>query len=433
MSLALRIHRFNRLAVFLAATLLAACANLDPKLVTGTEAVPPDGLRFYMTRPFVVVHRPFPIEAKAFLVSGTVSADGKFVQLTDVPDEFRRAVPAGLGTERVSTGALLRAPAGVQAQSDVAETPATSAGDATNAGSTAPKDDGKVGYSNYTVTTDLAGLAVMPMNDLFSIAFLPDYDREFVVETKGKLGVTRLNLSLGPGSTMLGMSGESDNTAWASIVLDSIRSLATAGTDRLVGLIGGAAKAAKGATAQSDVAGEYRKLAGEPVTLRAYVVKMATIGLYPIVKPCEVAPTGRPDCKPWVAASSRTILPVERPYQVPYEYYDVVLFEHVLTESTPYLLTIGATPGAGPQQANCGGKVPAAGLEASRLAFLDLVRDQGISDIRFSSPSPTSGCADTLRVRATAAGLESAAARKVVADAFAKRYPNTQPQIDIGE
>ena len=433
MSLALRIHRFNRLAVFLAATLLAACANLDPKLVTGTEAVPPDGLRFYMTRPFVVVHRPFPIEAKAFLVSGTVSADGKFVQLTDVPDEFRRAVPAGLVTDRVSTGALLRAPSGVQAQSDVAETPATSAEDATKAGSTAPKDDGKVGYSNYTVTTDLAGLAVMPMNDVFSIAFLPDYDREFVVETKGKLGVTRLNLSLGPGSTMLGMSGESDNTAWAKIVLDSIRSLATAGTDRLVGLIGGAAKAAKGATAQSDVAGEYRKLAGEPVTLRAYVVKMATIGLYPIVKPCEVAPTGRSDCKPWVAASSRTILPVERPYQVPYEYYDIVLFEHVLSDSTPYLLTFTAKPGEAPTQSGCAGKLPAAGLVASGKAFLQSLQGKGITDIRFSSPQPTSGCATTIKVGVTASGIDQDAARKLVAGEFGKLYPGTQPEIDIND
>lgn len=413
-----------------AAGLIAGCANLDPRLVTGRESVPPEGLRFYMTRPFVVVHRPFPIEARAYLVSGTISADGRFVQLTGLPEEFRQAVPAAMLPDRIPTGGLLRlAEEGPLAQSGTTQEPEDE-GD--EPGPDAGKSSGeqKVGYSNYTVTTDLSGLAVMPMNDVFSIAFLPDYDREFVVETKGKLGVTRLNLSLGPGSSLLGMSGESDNTAWAQIVLDSIRSLATAGTDRLVGLISGAAKDAKGATAQSERATEYRRMAGESVTLRAHVVKMATIGMYPIAKPGEVtAKQGREEAD----RSARTVAPVERAYQVPYEYFEVVLFEHVVSDAVPYLLTIGARPANAGTAAQCAGKLPAKGLDAAADRFLQSISDSRISRVRFLKPVPSLDCADTITVRITANGMDADEARKIAGAAFAKTYPDTQPLVELAQ
>jgi hypothetical protein len=412
--------------------LLAGCANLDPKLVTGTENPPPEGLRFYMTRPFVAVHRPYPIQAEAYLVSANVSADGKYVQLTDIPEKLKEAVPTAKLTGTIPTGALLRATGGIEAQSDKEPGSDDKAQEAT---AKEPADDdakksaaAKVGYSNYTVTTDLAGVAIMPINDAFSIVYLPDYDREFVVETKGKLGITRLNLALGPGSTMLGMSGESDNTAWAKIVLDSIKSLATAGTDRLTGLI---AAADTGAAAQSDRSAEYRKIAGESVTLRAYVIKMATIGLYPIAKPCEIASEGNgPTCIRKVENSGRKVVEPARPYQVPYEYYQVVLFEHVLSSEKPYLLTVESKPAA---SSNCEGKLPAAGLHNSSVALANQLRDQGVTNVRFSNPRLSTGCADVIKVTVITAGADKVATKAAVERAFSQKYPQTQPQVEMAE
>jgi hypothetical protein len=361
-----------------------------------------------------------------------VSADGKYVQLAEIPEKLKEAVPTANLKGTVPTGALLRATAGIDAQSDKESGSDDKAKEATAekpADDDAKKSDaGKVGYSNYTVTTDLAGVAIMPINDAFSIVYLPDYDREFVVETKGKLGITRLNLALGPGSTMLGMSGESDNTAWAKIVLDSIKSLATAGTDRLTGLI---AAAEKGAAAQSDRSADYRNIAGQSVTLRVYVIKMAAIGLYPIAKPCEITGNSTdPICIRKGGNTDRKVVEPTRPYQVPYEYYQVVLFEHLLSSERPYLLAVESKPAV---SSNCDGKLPAAGLHNSSAALTSQLQDQGVTGVRFSKPIPSTGCADVVKVTVISTGADKAATKAAVERAFSQKYPQTQPQVEMAE
>jgi hypothetical protein len=68
-----------------------------------------------------------------------------------------------------------------------------------------------IAMSNVTATTDITSMPRFDLDSTLSLVFLPDYDREFVVETKQKLGFTKLALNMGPGNTLLGFSADVDN------------------------------------------------------------------------------------------------------------------------------------------------------------------------------------------------------------------------------
>lgn len=363
-----------------ACSLLSACANLNPHLESDPANPAKDGLRYYMTRPFVVVHKPYPIQADAFVVHGTMSADGKYVVLSNLPQALIDLVPAVGSTDvRIPVTRILSGPSGQGVDSAGSRNVGGTAQSAESGKDVLEEDQGSdstpskkaseaISMSNVTVTTDLSALAVIPVNDAFSIAFLPDYEREFIVSTKAKLGITRMVLNHGPGGTLLGMSAEVDNSQVAEMLFSTISDVVTAGSSRVVGLIG---KTASSGTAQSEERmNATAEMKGVPVTLRAHVIKMAAIGAYPIVKPHEV------DCTKGAAellrhcyknvdgATRKYLVPVEA-YQVPYDYNEVVLFEHVLDTTPGYLFSVTSTPQSKKSaQASCEGAVPADKLDS---------------------------------------------------------------------
>ena len=76
------------------------------------------GLRFYLSRPYVAVHKPFPVTARTYLVDGVLSEDGCFVRvvgdLAKLDEAGRRALQhASLSADSldVSTRAVWRADA----------------------------------------------------------------------------------------------------------------------------------------------------------------------------------------------------------------------------------------------------------------------------------------------------------------------------------
>jgi hypothetical protein len=307
---------------------LSSCANINPKLATNADP----GLRYYLTRPFVAVKQPYPVESSAYLVTGVVSADGKWVSLTAIPEALASRAPSALvSAGRLSASSILIAKS--RSETDgfahgADKTPEEPKPDETAKPETAEEPAEPptklMGTANITVTTDLTALARFELSKTISLVFLPDYDREFVIDTRHKLGTTRVTLNLGPGATLLGMSGEVDNSVVMMALLDSMKTLLTGGTDRLLGLVTGAATAPAEAEAEAHGAARaFKELAGQTVTLRAHLVKFAAIGVYPIVKPSEVAS--------YRAANSngrKFLLPVAG-YQIPYDYYEVLFFEHV--------------------------------------------------------------------------------------------------------
>ena len=303
---------------------LSGCANINPKLATDSDP----GLRYYLTRPFVAVKQPYPVESSAYLVTGVVSADGKWVSLTAIPEALASRAPSALvagGRLPVSSILIAKPRSEVDAIAHGAdeepEEPAEPAEPEPAEEPAAPPTK-LMGTSNISVTTDLTALVRFELSKSISLVFLPDYDREFVIDTRHKLGTTRVTLNLGPGGTLLGMSGEVDNSAVTMALLDSMKSLLTGGTDRLLGFVTGAATAPAAAEAHG-AARAFKELAGQTVTLRAHLVKFAAIGVYPIVKPSEVAAYGQAQ-----NTGRKFLLPVAG-YQIPYDYYEVLFFEHV--------------------------------------------------------------------------------------------------------
>jgi len=54
-----------------------------------------DGLRFYRSRPYVAVSRPFPVRSRSYIVHGVTSPDGQFVRITSpLPAELRGQLDA---------------------------------------------------------------------------------------------------------------------------------------------------------------------------------------------------------------------------------------------------------------------------------------------------------------------------------------------------
>ena len=61
--------------ILLSAVALAGCASVNVIKVKSGEAQP-EGVPFYMPRPYVQVFEPFVIGSKAYLVAGKLSSDG---------------------------------------------------------------------------------------------------------------------------------------------------------------------------------------------------------------------------------------------------------------------------------------------------------------------------------------------------------------------
>lgn len=331
------------------AMLLGACANMNPLPVDPDKHLDLQGIRYYETRPFIAVHRPFPIDSRTYLVDGLLSADGSSVEITvdaswkDELKHFHHRNKLVLDSKVLfSAGSFVAAaqpkdpaPIGI-AQGGSGETKppegqkpeggATAKGDA-EAGSGSTTGE-QVANSNVTVQTDNAGYSFLPVNDLFSILYLPDYDREFVIDASAKMGLARLNLTRGPGGVLLAMSAEVDNSAVVGPLLQAYGKLVDAATTVAgTAITGGlpvvpAAQGSDGKPAVSDVAA-----ARTHVTLRMHKVKFAAPGVYPFLKPAELDRLAV-----WrnAAPITRKYLQPVLPYQVPYDYFEILVFEQVL-------------------------------------------------------------------------------------------------------
>jgi len=64
---------------------VASCAKVEiRKIGDDGEVVGPEGMRFYMPRPYVAVNEPFIVSGQAYLVGGEITPDGKYVLISDV-------------------------------------------------------------------------------------------------------------------------------------------------------------------------------------------------------------------------------------------------------------------------------------------------------------------------------------------------------------
>ncbi|KFN48231.1 hypothetical protein [Arenimonas composti] len=433
--------------VLLIAALTLACSNVRPVPVTAANAGAP-GLRFYMTRPFIVVNRPFPIQSEVHLARALVSADGARVRILSGPPELTALIgtlPTEVNADRVwvmprQPGA---GPAPEVADGDRHAPRPRAQGSEGDAGSEPPaggaattpekpasaSDTGaesrRIAMANITATTDITALPRFQLNESVSLIFLPDFEREFVVETRNKLGLTRATLNMGPGNTFLGFSAEVDNSAIGELLVDSFRTLLDAGTQNLLGLLPSTTP-----TAQSSP-GNLRdqQVADREVTLRVHRIRMAAIGVYPLTKPNEVASDPKPD-------TDRNYLRPVAGYQVPYDYYEVLLFEALLDDSS-WAWPGAASSGGGGAQAQapraeiCSGRPNEAMLESwwgRRKRELDQAAGGKLAAyaLEVAMEDPAAECHANVTLTLVGPAPADAALMQGVKAAFEKEYGNAR-------
>ena len=88
--------------IALGLALLSGCASVKiQKIDASGNASGPEGMRFYLPRPYVSVYEPFIVSAKSYLVRGQLSGDGNYVLINDTPPELKDLLTSGSGNAQL--------------------------------------------------------------------------------------------------------------------------------------------------------------------------------------------------------------------------------------------------------------------------------------------------------------------------------------------
>lgn len=319
---------------------LAGCASVSVfkvdhktgKLVEGAA----EGLRFYLPRPYISVFEPFIIASEVYLAKGELSPDGNYVLLTQVPQGLDAIVNSELKNNNKQT----MGPLAIPAQSVIARGTLFGAPQSAPAVE-APKDEKKeeakkedkkpetgapaAGVLNFKVTVDNTAYAVTPQPRYFNVLWLPDFDEQYVVQAKAGLGNSGVILTLGQGWSLQGLDAKIDNSAVVKPLLDfysgtlgALQKLATAKIQAPLAALAGGPQGAK----VEDKSAKAQFEGGTPVTVKVTKVRIVAPGLYPILKPSEVAAAkgANPDTK-------RVLTPAPPLTNIAFNTYDAVVIE----------------------------------------------------------------------------------------------------------
>lgn len=377
---------------------LAGCAsvsvlkvdNKTGKLVDGAA----EGLRFYMPRPYISVFEPFIIASEVYLANGELSPDGNYVLLTQVPKGLESIVSATLqGDRQQSMGSIAVDATTVVARRSLLPGPqsAPASEDAKDEKKDAPKKDepkkeeqAKDGGSapapgvlSYKAIVDNSAFAVTPQPRYFNVLWLPDFDEQYVVQAKAGLGNSGVVLTLGQGWSLQGLDAKIDNSAIAKPLLElysgtlgALQKLATAKIQAPLAAIGGGPQSARA----GDKSAKLEFKGGTPLTVKVTKVRIVAPGLYPILKPGEIAPAAAD------GSTDRRILRPSPPLtNIAFNTYDAVVIEaarstgdtalriHQYVDTT---LPVAQAPVTPPAEAKPPQKAPAAaGAKAAENAL----------------------------------------------------------------
>lgn len=334
------------LIVGLALAALASCSSVKV-LRVADKAQQPEGIPFYMPRPYVQVFEPFVIGAKAYLVTGTLSSDGKYLLITD-PSTAGALDGLIQSTQQASQTALsttlIRKPgtapptpgptggpqggteapaAAASAASAAASAPQAAASAAAPASSpaSAPTGSQPSGNFNLSVTNTTSLFPPTLGRRFFDVVWMPDFDEKYVVQGTPGLGNANIGVTMTQGWGLYGLDARIDNSAIVKPLLDfystGFDALSKLASSKIfpAGQLSGGGPQGELETAQLP--------AGAKVTVKVTRVQVVAPGLYPILKPNEKAEVVDP---PTTDAGKRH-LPL-RPYtNIAFNTYEVVVVE----------------------------------------------------------------------------------------------------------
>jgi len=324
---------------------LASCSSVKVIRVTGTEQ--PEGIPFYLPRPYVQVFEPFVIGSKAYLVSGVLSSDGKYLLITDPSTKnaldgliqfnqegnqpaalsttlIRRpgtAPPAGgfPGGPQGGTGA----PAAPALPASPASAPKAAASAATAASSPASTPTGSKpsGNFNMSVTNTTSLFPPTLGRRFFDVVWMPDFDEKYVVQGTPGLGNANIGMTMTQGWGLYGLDARIDNSAIVKPLLDFYSTGFEALSKLASGKIFPAGQLSSGGP-QGELEAAHLP-AGAKVTVKVTRVQVVAPGLYPILKPKEK----HDGIDPATTDAGKRHLPL-RPYtNIAFNTYEVVVVE----------------------------------------------------------------------------------------------------------
>lgn len=321
-------------AALLVGLTLAGCASVSVfKIDTKTGKVAegtPEGLRYYLPRPYVSVFEPFIVSSEVYVADGEMSPDSKYLLLTQVPaglkdivgDKLTSTGRPGMGDLRIDAKHVSVLQTG-KTGAPQAATAAASAASSADTAASAPepkKPEVSGGLLNYKATNDNSAFAITPQPRYFNILWLPDFDEQYVVTAKAGLGNAGVVLGLGQGWSLQSLDATVDTSAVVKPILDfysntlgSLQKLAVAKIEGPLGLLSGKPQSATTASADSFKG-------GTPVSVKVTKVRIVAPGLYPILKPGEKATLSN-------EAKKRILEPVQPLTNIAFNTYDVVVIE----------------------------------------------------------------------------------------------------------
>lgn len=276
------------------------------------EADEMEGFRYYLPRPFLNVFESFPVRTDVFIADGVVSPDGKYVIIKSIRSESELAkhiagVEAGVTIDKrvihrptaKDVERVVKAQAGEEeARAEAAKTIApTGVTGVTKPATAAPAAAAPVlsGVTTQHVRNDNSAFAFQPLRGNFDIVYMPDFEEQYVVSGSAGLGTATFSLNLGQGWSLQGLDSLSDNSALNARIFDLVDTsmrLAKAAAPAALGLPISpetAAAVSKVITPQAGEEDAVKGIPGTPVSLKIVVVHYAAKGLYPVIKPRELA------------------------------------------------------------------------------------------------------------------------------------------------
>ncbi len=313
--------------------LLASCAEIKVRKVPTPsqymawtdlmqkESDAIDGIRFYLPRPFVNVFESFPVHSDVYLARGVVTPDGRYIAINSIveirPDgngptiyttgdkpivvQKRNVFRPGAATAKALVEGIKQTPA-IKPQSTTETgkpTESTSPGEKetskTGANGTSnqpPPTPSTAGTSSYKVRNLNNAFAFQPLRGNFDLVYLPDFEEQYAITSKSRLGSAKAEVQLGQGWSLQGLDAVTDNTEIVGRLFKLIDFAIDAGKEAAKAAIGippGVGAIAKPQSAEETL----EKDKGQPgteITLKVTAVHYAAKGLYPVLKARELQP-----------------------------------------------------------------------------------------------------------------------------------------------
>lgn len=270
-----------------------------------------EGFRFYLPRPFLNVFEPFPVRTDIYIADGVVSPDGQYVIIKQIKGESELSQHiAGIGVDARIPRRAIRAPnldGALKAQSafeDAASKGARNAGTFATTGSvgamSVPGRTGPTqpatGVNSRKVGNDNGAFAYQPLRGSFDIAFVPDFEEQYVISSDAGLGNAEFQLNLGQGWSLQSFNSLTDNSALNERIFDLIDTSVQTAKAAASAFAGGLPLAAQsalevGTSLLRPQSGEEMESGGQPgtdVSVKIVVVHYAAKGFYPVIKPREL-------------------------------------------------------------------------------------------------------------------------------------------------